>query len=95
MSHIVYSGAFGAQNRFHALVDQYVFQNKRAEICYAEHVFLHPMGFHFGIDLIKKTRQDTLCRTCVFTSEAGGSGGHVVHSGASRARNIDALFFML
>jgi hypothetical protein len=24
-----------------------------------------------------------------------GSAGHIVHSGASRARNIDALFFML
>jgi hypothetical protein len=26
---------------------------------------------------------------------AVGSSGHVVHSGASRARNMDTLFFML
>jgi hypothetical protein len=40
-----------------------------------------------------KTRWDTLRRNCVFAS--GGISGHVVHSGVSGARNIDALVFVL
>jgi hypothetical protein len=47
--------------------DRYGYDKKRAKTCYAELVFLHPMG----------------------------SAGHVVHSSASGARNIDALIFKL
>jgi hypothetical protein len=47
--------------------DRCGFHKKRAKTCYAELVFLHPVG----------------------------STGHVVHSGAFGAGNVDALFFML
>jgi hypothetical protein len=41
----------------------------------------------------KKAHQDTLCRTCGLHSV--GYAGHLVHSRASGARKVDALFFML
>jgi hypothetical protein len=47
--------------------DRYGYDKNRTGTCYAELVFLHPVG----------------------------SAGHVVHSGASRARNINTIFFML
>jgi hypothetical protein len=37
---------------------------------------------------------DTLCQTCVFLLPVG-SVIDVVHSGACRVRNLDALFFVL
>jgi hypothetical protein len=40
-----------------------------------------------------KACQDTLCRSCVF--HLVGSAGHIVSSGASGERNVDALLFML
>jgi hypothetical protein len=48
-------------------LDPYRFHKMSARRCYAELVFLHPVG----------------------------SMAHLVHSGASRAQNIDALFLML
>jgi hypothetical protein len=41
----------------------------------------------------QKVHWETLFRTFVFHSV--GSGDHIVHSGASKARNVDALLFML
>jgi hypothetical protein len=41
----------------------------------------------------QKARQDTLRQICVFASL--GSAGHIVHPGASVARNVDALFLVL
>jgi hypothetical protein len=41
-----------------------------------------------------KARRDMLYRTCVFLHHLG-STGHVVHSGVSRAQNIDTQFFRL
>jgi hypothetical protein len=51
---------------------------------------------HDGVGLVwiqQKARRDMLRRTCVFPS--GGITGHVLHSCASGAQNVDALFFML
>jgi hypothetical protein len=45
------------------------------------------------IQIQQKACQDTFHQTCVFAS--GGICGHLVHSGASRARNVNALFFVL
>jgi hypothetical protein len=46
--------------------DRYRFNKKHGGTCYAELVFLQPVG----------------------------SVGHIVHSGAPGARNVNALFFM-
>jgi hypothetical protein len=45
------------------------------------------------IRIRQKVYRDMLCQTYVFPTD--GSAGHVVHPGASRARNMIALFFML
>jgi hypothetical protein len=52
--------------------------------------------FHARVGMVRfteKARRDKLHRACIFASV--GSAGHVVHSGASVARNVDALFCML
>jgi hypothetical protein len=45
------------------------------------------------VQIPQKAHQDALHRSCVL--HPVGSVGHVVHCGASGARNIDALFFLL
>jgi hypothetical protein len=42
---------------------------------------------------LQKSCWDTLLQTCVL--HPGGSTDHVLHSGAPRGQNVDALFFMI
>jgi hypothetical protein len=55
--------------------------------CAIFHARVGPVQFQ------EKAHWGTLRRTCVFHQV--GSTGHVVHSGASVAPNVNALFFML
>jgi hypothetical protein len=51
--------------------------------------------FASSMDLVRIRQNmchDTSRRTCIL--KQGGSAGHVVHFGASRARNIDTQFFL-